>query len=383
MKSLFPCLGLIFLSACSGPAEEKEIFRATANFYDLPAPELGETWSSRNERQAEQILEQTRKMIQDRVAENKMFRRDAHPKTHGCVRAQVQVHPEQLPADLRVGLFAENKGYPAWIRFSNGAPEGDSVPDYEPDVRGMALKIMNARGPGQSHDLLMINSKEFFTKDGDEYMDLFNALGKGNLALALHLLRIQNIPSAVKLYRARVRIGNPLKQSYHSSTIYKLGGRSMRFKVSPCQPTEDDSVARSLPKDFLSQRLVAGLARNSACFKFYVQPNMEPQRNLTEDPRLVWRESASPYRHVATIRIPQQSGIDSAAQKNFCENVSFDPWRAHGQNRPLGQINRMRHLVYREIAKYRREQNRVQPAEPVNHTPCIGPTASLCQAPAP
>src|SRR5437870_4172574 len=71
-------------------------------------------------------------------------RRDAHAKSIGCVKAVFAVHNEKLPPELRVGIFARNQTFPAWIRFSNGNPTIKA--DKNLDTRGMAIKLMNIPG---------------------------------------------------------------------------------------------------------------------------------------------------------------------------------------------------------------------------------------------
>src|ERR1700694_5499695 len=48
-------------------------------------------------------------------------RRDQHPKAHGCVRGEFIVD-ENVPEQLRHGLFKEPRAYSAWIRFSSSSP---------------------------------------------------------------------------------------------------------------------------------------------------------------------------------------------------------------------------------------------------------------------
>ena len=70
--------------------------------------------------------------------------RDAHPKAHGCVRAEFQVEKD-LPPQLAQGVFAPGRKYPALIRFSNG--DADPMrPDAKPDARGMAIKLLTVPG---------------------------------------------------------------------------------------------------------------------------------------------------------------------------------------------------------------------------------------------
>ncbi len=88
------------------------------------------------------------------------IRRDAHPKHHGAVRAELVVEPK-LPSGLGVGVFRAPRSYPAWVRFSNAS--GTIQPDHVRDGRGMAIKLMDVVGPklmtdeGQTQDFLFIN----------------------------------------------------------------------------------------------------------------------------------------------------------------------------------------------------------------------------------
>src|SRR5689334_24372678 len=70
-------------------------------------------------------------------------RRDAHAFDNGCVRAIFQVR-EDLPEELRQGVFVPGRQYKAWIRFSNGNSE--RRPRYWFDARGMAIKLTGVPG---------------------------------------------------------------------------------------------------------------------------------------------------------------------------------------------------------------------------------------------
>ena len=71
-------------------------------------------------------------------------KRDAHPKAHGCVRAELQV-PATLPDRFTKGIFQPGKTYPALIRFSNGSRNPDRA-DIKGDARGMAIKVLRVPG---------------------------------------------------------------------------------------------------------------------------------------------------------------------------------------------------------------------------------------------
>lgn len=75
------------------------------------------------------------------------------------------------------------------------------------------------------------------------------------------------------------------------------------------------------------------------------QNQTDPANQPVEDPTILWDERKAPFVEVANIRIPKQT-FDSEAQQDFCENLSFTPWHALPEHRPVGGINRMRKAVY-------------------------------------
>jgi hypothetical protein len=82
-----------------------------------------------------------------------------------------------------------------------------------------------------------------------------------------------------------------------------------------------------------------------------------------EDSKTEWLESEAPFIKVATIHIPQQV-FDTEAQMAFCENLSFTPWHALPEHRPLGGVNRVRRIVYEQISKLRHDLNHAPREEP-------------------
>ena len=61
----------------------------------------------------------------------------------GCVDPELTTL-DALPAEHRVGLFAQPRTYPARIRFRLRRHHQS---DREKDVRGMSIKVMNVDGP--------------------------------------------------------------------------------------------------------------------------------------------------------------------------------------------------------------------------------------------
>ena len=95
-------------------------------------------------------------------------------------------------------------------------------------------------------------------------------------------------------------------------------------------------------------------------FDFCVQFQTDAVKMPIEDPTIRWR---SPLQKVATITIPPQQ-FESPEQSQFCEHLSFTPWHALPEHRPLGGINRTRRSVYQTLSRIRHELNQVPRQEP-------------------
>ena len=75
-----------------------------------------------------------------------------------------------------------------------------------------------------------------------------------------------------------------------------------------------------------------------------------------ENSTIEWKEAQAPFYKVASILIPQQD-FDTEEQNRFCENLSFTPWHALAEHRPLGVNNRLRKTIYERISRVRHEMN--------------------------
>lgn len=241
---------------------------------------------------------------------------------------------------------------------------------------------MNIPGAASgSQDFVMLTSKEFFSENADDYIALHDALSDSKLSLGWYVAT--HWKQAGILFGAEKKIGNPLEGEYFSAVPYKLGTRSMKFKARPCTTNDihDEVPDSDASPNYLRERLVSTLQSKQACYELLVQPNMDPETNIIENPMIAWDETVSPYIKVATLTFPRQTEIDSPEHINFCENLSFNPWHTLPETRPMGQINRMRAKIYASISEVRHRVNHIPQIEPKTHDACAGETAPLCQTP--
>jgi Dyp-type peroxidase family len=291
--------------------------------------------------------------------------RDGHPKMHGLLRAVFRVEPD-LPPQLAIGLFAQPKEYNAWVRVSNES--GSVEHDRQPDVRGLAIKLMGVDGfkllDGQesspTQDFILTTREGFVTKDAAEFSELIHALVQGPAALVGFMLTHPRV--ALALLRARKRHSDLLAARYFSGVPYLLGTSAVKYSLVPVGGAPS-AAADTEHHDFLREVLKARLAQQSARFDFAVQIHPQPSPRDIEDSRAPWQEADMPFHKVATLEILQQD-FDTPERQEFGENLSFNPWRCLPEHRPLGGINRARRQVYPALSATRHGRNAAPAVEP-------------------
>ncbi|MFP6680894.1 MAG: catalase, partial [Gammaproteobacteria bacterium] len=130
--------------------------------------------------------------------------------------------------------------------------------------------------------------------------------------------------------------------------------RAVKYSTRPC----NRSLANIRDKqggEYLQNQLKRHLASDSGCFEFLVQFQTDPEAMPIEDASVEWDKLFAPFEPIALLTIATQN-FDSHEQMKICENLSFNPWRALPEHRPLGGINRARGAVLTELAKFKTRQ---------------------------
>ncbi|USA45189.1 catalase family protein [Acinetobacter sp. C26M] len=363
---------LISISGCSSHPQKTNTL---GNTHRIPSPSidtaLGEKLQPNESILAEQISEQIGQSIRKQYTAGHVLR-DAHPKAHGCVRAEFHVS-KSLPSNLAKGIFIPDKTYSAWIRFSNASGDATQA-DNKKDARGMAIKILGVTGKkimesddqAMTQDFIMINHPVFFVDKPDRYLSFIQNINSGSTIKKLRIpfvLGFQGTMNAIKASNSN--ISNPIQTRYWSMVPYQLGLGADRqvVKYSARLCSQNLTVIPDQPShDFLREALRNSLQQGDACMEFLVQPRTS-NKMLVEDSMTEWKEAQAPFYPVATIHIPQQI-FDTPEQNRFCENLSFTPWHSLPEHRPLGAINRLRKVIYENISTIRHEMNAVPKQEP-------------------
>jgi hypothetical protein len=303
--------------------------------------------------------------LQKKNARGGAPQRGLHAKPNATARAELQVLGDLAP-HLRQGLFAEPRTYAAYVRFSNG--QGFHQADPKPDVRGVAVKVLGAPGkkviPGMedapTQDFLLIKTREFPFRTPDEFVSLmwaardpalapFRVLGALGFGRGLSLLRklvagIKEAPASL----ATTRYFQPLPIRY--------GAYAARVSLAPHAPhAKGDGAPAKRSPEYLAEDLAARLRQGPVVYDLQVQLFVDEARTPIEDPTVDWSDADAPWSTVARLTLPQQDLASPAGQKlaRFAEGLSFDPWHAMVEHRPLGAVMRARNHVYRTSTSQR------------------------------
>lgn len=303
-------------------------------------------------------------MLRDYPPANRPMLRNQHPKSHGCVRAQFTIE-EYVPEAFRYGLFAQaGARFPAWVRYSSSA--GKMGTDVGKDAHGMAVKVLGVpAGEGlATQDFLMIDSPAFFIANCADYLEFTRAYVSQTLPFFFVNLDPFKLRwrEAWNMWRVGCELGNPLATHYWSQTAYALG-EAQAVKYAAVSRTPGEAPANRTDPNFRREVMQRQLSKTEAVFDFKVQLRTDPEQMSVEDATVPWDEAKAPYVKVATITIPRQE-FDNPAQDQFAENLSFNPWHALPEHRPLGCLNRMRRAVYDEMQAVRHRENGIGNVEP-------------------
>jgi hypothetical protein len=266
---------------------------------------------------------------------------------------------EDLPEHAKVGLFAAPKTWRAYVRFSNGSSAHQ--PDRTPDVRGIAIKVLDVPGrkllPGledaTTQDFLLIQSPSTPFRGSEDFVGLVWAARSKALALPRLLWRF-GLGGVSKLVgRLRSSLGVPVHtlagQRFWSALPTKLGDHAVRYGAKPRQEVKAPEGVDRASNDHLRDDLARRLREGPLEWDFMAQFFEDEARTPIEDASVEWPEKDAPYVTLARLVLPRQdaSSAEGKALTETIEKLSFDPWHATEDFRPLGEMMRARKIAYK------------------------------------
>lgn len=298
------------------------------------------------------------------------FERGGNTKTQGIVRGEFTVH-DDLPTELRHGIYAKGQTFPAWVRFSGPGPY--ITPDID-DVGFMSIsiKLMGVSGPKLMEeekftlDMFGVSTPTFVTPDTKANAQLQKeSLKNAQIYYFLNLKRSHLLDLIMQSLWIKTQ-SSPFEAPYFSCVPYLLGkDRAMQYSIWPKMKkrTPIPRLPFRPPDDYLRRAMVASLAERDVEFDIRLQLQTDSHLMPIENNAVLWPEKLSPRISVATLRIPRQK-FDSSGQMEFAKKLSYNPWHTIAEHRPLGNQSRARRRMYLVLSELRHTMNAVPHYEP-------------------
>ncbi|MBX7100963.1 MAG: hypothetical protein K1X89_24825 [Myxococcaceae bacterium] len=292
--------------------------------------------------------------------------RTLHLRQHGNVTGTLQV--TQVEGALAQGLFARPGTYETYVRFSAGSPRRQA--DKVPDIRGLAVKVYGVDGPkvipgleaARTQDFLCIPSSTFAFPTPEEFIDVALAGAGGPLkilgAIIKHEGFFKGLKRAGQLKSALDSTGESLgHRTFHTAVPILFGETAAKVRFRGLQADGPRDIGKVTEE--LHARLKAGPLRYALEAQAFVDQTQTP----IEHPEVEW---SSPWQALGTLEIPATDVASPRGQAiaAYVESLSFDPWHALKEHRPLGPIMRARGPAYRVSTMRRKARPELEVVAP-------------------
>lgn len=293
--------------------------------------------------------------LQARRAKGREHYRGLHTKAHVGVVGELEVLPDLAP-ELTVGPFRPGARWPLYARFSNGMH--GRRPDGKADVRGFAVKLVGVPGrkliPGledaATQDFLMIQTPALPVRGPHEFLHIVRATAGSPLLALPRLVGKLGFAGTLKVLRgftSAPAVRSLATGRFFTAAPIRWGDAAVKLSL---RPRIVDEVGASKAPDGLRTEVVARLGAGPLAWTLEAQLFVDEATTPIEDASVSWPEDRSPWRPIARLVLPRQDVTSAAGQaiETLVESLSFDPWHALVELRPLGATMRARAAAYRE-----------------------------------
>lgn len=316
--------------------------------------------------------------------------RASHAKSTACVTGELTVAAD-LPPELAQGLFATPGTHKVAVRFAQGP--GETLGDRVSTHRGMSIKVFGVSGeklPGHdvdTQDFVLATGTTFPSGTAAGFLRDGTVIGKStglpegvksavsstarNLNKVLHAFGTE---SALADFFGHP-YSHPLADSYFSQAPVRFGDYVAKLGAVPATDAQrtlsEWRLDPNQDEDGFRHAALAFFRENDVVFELKAQLWADAEKQPIEDASVDWPVSVSPYRTVATVRLPRQDAYSPGRVRYFDQVMTFRPAHSLAAHRPLGSVMRARLQVYRALSDFRHRENGVADADTgcIDHIP--------------
>jgi len=226
-------------------------------------------------------------------------------------------------------------------------------------VLSIGLKIIGVAGEKflddehTTQDFIAISAPTFTTPNFIENLKLQHYIGAG-LQVFYFINPFESLYMDMILQGIYAKLyGRPFETPYWSRLPYLFGeGRATKYRFMPRRTTHTP-VPFPAPDNYLRKAMVKNIEQGEVCFDFGAPFQHDPIRHPIEDAKVIWD---TPFIRVASLYISPQE-FDIPQRDTMARQLTFNPWHAIVENRPLGNQNQARRSIYYEASRVRQRIN--------------------------
>lgn len=304
--------------------------------------------------------------------------RASHAKSSACVVGELVV-AENLPPELAQGLFSHPGTYPIAVRFAQGP--GETLGDRVSTHRGMSIKVFGVEGeklPGHdadTQDFVLATGTTFpsgtakgFLRDGTV---IGGSAGMPEGVKSLVSSTMRNFDRVLHAFGAESAkadffghpFSHPMSDRYFSQAPIRFGDFVAKLGVVPVAAEQLQLAEWRLDphedEDGFRHAASAYFGKHDAIYELKAQLWADADKQPIEDASVDWPVDVSPYRTIATIRLPRQQAYSPERIRYFDEVMTFRPAHSLAVHRPLGSVMRARLQVYQALSAFRHHENSI------------------------
>jgi hypothetical protein len=309
--------------------------------------------------------------------------RASHAKSSACVIGTLTI-AEGLPPELAQGLFASPGTYDVAVRMAQGP--GETLGDRVSTHRGLSIKVFGVAGEklaghsGETQDFVLATGTTFPSGTAKGFLRDGTVIGKSaglpegvksavssamrNFNRALHAFGGESAKADFFGHP----FSHPLSEGYFSQAPLRFGDHVAKLGLVPVAPEQlalaDWRLDPHQDEDGFRHAAVAYFREHDAVYELRAQLWTDAEAQPIEDASVDWPVETSPYRTVATLRLPAQEAYSDARREYFDEVMTFRPAHSLVAHRPLGGVMRARLQVYQALSAFRHRENGVAEQEP-------------------
>lgn len=281
--------------------------------------------------------------------------RALHAKQHVGALGQLALIARP-PGEPRPALFSQPRTWPVYARFSNGS--GARQHDGVADVRGVAIKLVGVPGkkliPGLedklTQDFLFIQVPATPFRGPDEFVSFVRIAAKGKALLVPRLIGAFGPGRALSILRGLAsmpKVSSMATTRFYTAAPIRFGESAAKLALFPRSPVAGSSGSG---RDALRADLVSRLQAGPVEYGLHAQLFVDDSTTPIEDASVAWPEARAPFLELGRLTFPRQDVLSPRGREieELVERLSFDPWHAVEELRPLGAMMRARSHAYRE-----------------------------------